>query len=244
MRKLHVAFVCQSTPVAVLPIVELNKKLLRFNGAIGAIYGTHIPAFVYIQKQKTGSAILMTGLRESEVLRAFVARSGGTKRGVKTKPRTTLVEGILWHSEEQSETERRELRVQRDEVRRLAASKKRLSYFFESGAALEWSDVAFLNHLEVLYSDTTTAKIARLELQRLRQAPDEPFSNYLVRFEAKMARAHRLDAPEDEKAALLHQSISRELDTLCRYYVIPTHSYAEAVAVFKHQEAEQRAFVM
>ncbi|KAG6026134.1 hypothetical protein E4U19_002756 [Claviceps sp. Clav32 group G5] len=36
-----------------------------------------------------------------------------------------------------------------------------------------------------------------------------------------MVRAHRLDAPGDEKAALLHQSISRELDALCRYCVIP-----------------------
>ncbi|KAG6234153.1 hypothetical protein E4U24_000369, partial [Claviceps purpurea] len=50
----------------------------------------------------------------------------------------------------------------------------------------------------------------------LRQASDESFSDYLVRFEAQMARAHRVDASEDE-------------------------SYAEAVAVFKHQEAEQRA---
>ncbi|KAG5928534.1 hypothetical protein E4U60_007749 [Claviceps pazoutovae] len=56
-----------------------------------------------------------------------------------------------------------------------------------------------------------------------------------------MARAHRLDAPEDEEGELLHQSISSELDELCRHRTIPTHSYAEAVAVFKHQEAEQRA---
>ncbi|KAG6214428.1 hypothetical protein E4U26_000349, partial [Claviceps purpurea] len=72
-------------------------------------------------------------------------------------------------------------------------------------------------------------------------AADESFSHYLVRFEAQMARADRLDAPEDEKFALLHQSISSELDELCRHRTIPTHSYAEAVAVFKHQEAEQRA---
>ncbi|KAG5952947.1 hypothetical protein E4U57_005747, partial [Claviceps arundinis] len=52
--------------------------------------------------------------------------------------------------------------------------------------------------------------------------------------------AHKLDAPEDEKVALLHQSISQELDELCRHRTILTHSYAEAVAVFKHQEAEQR----
>ncbi|KAG6019960.1 hypothetical protein E4U19_006769 [Claviceps sp. Clav32 group G5] len=76
----------------------------------------------------------------------------------------------------------------------------------------------------------------------LRQASDEPFSDYLVRFEAQMARAHRLDAPEDEKVELLHQSISCELDELCRHRTIPTHSYAEAVTVFKKQEAEQRAF--
>ncbi|KAG6260488.1 hypothetical protein E4U47_000456 [Claviceps purpurea] len=56
-----------------------------------------------------------------------------------------------------------------------------------------------------------------------------------------MARAHRFDAPEDENVALLHQSISSELNELCRHRTIPTHSYAEAVAVFKHQEAEQRA---
>ncbi|KAG6190465.1 hypothetical protein E4U10_004696 [Claviceps purpurea] len=75
----------------------------------------------------------------------------------------------------------------------------------------------------------------------LRQAADESFSEYLVRFEAQMARAHRLDAPEDEKVELLHQSISQELDELCRHRTIPTHSYARAVAVFKRQEAEQRA---
>ncbi|KAG6175998.1 hypothetical protein E4U10_000807 [Claviceps purpurea] len=118
---------------------------------------------------------------------------------------------------------------------------KRLSYYFESGETLEWNAVAFLNHLEVLYSDSTSDTVARLELRMLRQAADESFSDYLVRFEAHMARAHKLDAPEDEKVALLHQSISQELDELCRYRTIPTHSYAEAVAVFKHQEAEQRA---
>ncbi|KAG6182376.1 hypothetical protein E4U24_004816 [Claviceps purpurea] len=75
----------------------------------------------------------------------------------------------------------------------------------------------------------------------LRRAADESFSDYLVRFEAQMARAHRFDAPEDGKVSLLHQSISSELDELCRHRTIPTHSNAEAVAVFKHQEAEQRA---
>ncbi|KAG5933337.1 hypothetical protein E4U60_004519 [Claviceps pazoutovae] len=118
---------------------------------------------------------------------------------------------------------------------------KRLSYYFELGETLEWNAVAFLNHLEVLYSDSTSVKVERLELRRLRQASDEPFSDYLVWFEAQMARAHRLDAPEDEKVELLYQSISSELDELCRHRTIPTHSYAEAVAVFKHQEAEQRA---
>ncbi|KAG6077478.1 hypothetical protein E4U16_002213 [Claviceps sp. LM84 group G4] len=118
---------------------------------------------------------------------------------------------------------------------------KRLSYYFESGETREWNVVAFLNHLEVLYSDSTSIKVERLELRRLRYASDEPFSDYLVRFEAQMARAHRSDAPEDEKVELLHQSISQELDELCRHCTIPTHSYAEAVAVFKHQEAEQGA---
>ncbi|KAG5938042.1 hypothetical protein E4U59_004036 [Claviceps monticola] len=118
---------------------------------------------------------------------------------------------------------------------------KRLSYYFESGETLECNAIAFLSHLEVLYSDSTSVKVERLELRRLRQASDEPFSDYLVRFEAQMARAHRLGAPEDEKVELLHQLISSELDELCRHRTIPTHSYAEAVAVFKHQEAEQRA---
>ncbi|KAG5940679.1 hypothetical protein E4U59_002285, partial [Claviceps monticola] len=117
---------------------------------------------------------------------------------------------------------------------------KRLSYCFESGETLEWNAVAFLLHLEVLLTDFTSVKVERLELRRLRQASDEQFSDYLVRFEAQMAIAHRLDAPEDEKVELLHQSISSELDELCRHRTIPAHSYAEAVAVFKDQEAEQR----
>ncbi|KAG5932120.1 hypothetical protein E4U59_007720, partial [Claviceps monticola] len=96
--------------------------------------------------------------------------------------------------------------------------------------ALEWNAVAFLNHLEVLYSDTTSVKVERLELRRLRQASDESFSDYLVQFEAQMARTHRLDTMEDEKVGLLHQSISSELNELCRHRMIPTHSYVEAVA--------------
>ncbi|CCE31529.1 uncharacterized protein CPUR_05382 [Claviceps purpurea 20.1] len=84
---------------------------------------------------------------------------------------------------------------------------KQLPYYFESGVALERNAVAFLNHLEAV-------KLAQLELRRLRQASDESFSDYLVRFEAQMARAHRLDAPEDEKVELLHHSISNELDEL------------------------------
>ncbi|CCE34656.1 uncharacterized protein CPUR_08590, partial [Claviceps purpurea 20.1] len=56
---------------------------------------------------------------------------------------------------------------------------KRLSYYFESGETLEWNAVAFLHHLEVLYSDSTSGTVARLELRMLRQAADESFSDYL-----------------------------------------------------------------
>ncbi|KAG6083112.1 hypothetical protein E4U16_004859 [Claviceps sp. LM84 group G4] len=55
---------------------------------------------------------------------------------------------------------------------------KRLSYYFESEETREWNAVAFLNHLEVLYSDSTPVKVERLELRRLRQASDEPFSDF------------------------------------------------------------------
>ncbi|KAG6027311.1 hypothetical protein E4U19_002084 [Claviceps sp. Clav32 group G5] len=59
---------------------------------------------------------------------------------------------------------------------------KQLSYYFESGATLEWNAVAFLNHL----------KCGRRVLQRV--------------FGTVRARAHRLDAPEDEKVELKFES--------------------------------------
>ncbi|KAG6247808.1 hypothetical protein E4U24_002990 [Claviceps purpurea] len=120
---------------------------------------------------------------------------------------------------------------------------KQLPYYFESGAALDWSTVAFLNHLEVLYYDSTSVRLRDSSSggYARRRASDESFSDYLVRFEAQMARAHRLDAPEDEKVEFLHRLVCSKLDELCRHRTIPTHGFAEAVAIFKHQKAEHRA---
>lgn len=52
MRYLHTKFVRLPGPTYVSPEVELDPKFMQFNGAIGAIDGTHIHAFIPSQKQK------------------------------------------------------------------------------------------------------------------------------------------------------------------------------------------------
>lgn len=52
MRYLHTRFVRLPGPTYVSPDVELDLKFMQFNGAIGAIDGTHIHAFVPAKKQK------------------------------------------------------------------------------------------------------------------------------------------------------------------------------------------------
>lgn len=49
--KLHNAFVCQAPADFVDPLIVLNEYTTAFNGCIGAIDGTHIPAFVPKDKQ-------------------------------------------------------------------------------------------------------------------------------------------------------------------------------------------------
>lgn len=51
MRYLHTKFVRQPTPADISPAIELDPKFMQFNGAVGAIDGTHIPAFVPIHRQ-------------------------------------------------------------------------------------------------------------------------------------------------------------------------------------------------
>ncbi|KAI7769546.1 hypothetical protein LZL87_014369 [Fusarium oxysporum] len=52
MRYLHIKFVRQPEATYVSPRVELQGKFLQFNGAIGAVDGTHIPAFIPLAQQQ------------------------------------------------------------------------------------------------------------------------------------------------------------------------------------------------
>lgn len=52
MRRLYTAFVQQPDDTYLSTIVELNPKFNQFNGAIGAIDGTHIPAFIPLANQR------------------------------------------------------------------------------------------------------------------------------------------------------------------------------------------------
>jgi hypothetical protein len=52
IRVLHTRFVRQPSPADVSPVVECDPKFMQFNGAVGAIDGTHILAFVPIRRQK------------------------------------------------------------------------------------------------------------------------------------------------------------------------------------------------
>ncbi|KAG5742802.1 hypothetical protein H9Q70_014478 [Fusarium xylarioides] len=52
MRYLHTKFVRMPDDGYVSPRIELNTKFCQFNGAIGAIDGTHVPAFIPLAQQQ------------------------------------------------------------------------------------------------------------------------------------------------------------------------------------------------
>ncbi|KEY72644.1 hypothetical protein S7711_11543 [Stachybotrys chartarum IBT 7711] len=51
MRRLHTKFVHLPKPGHLSPRVELDRKMQQFNGTLGAVDGTHIPAFIAEGKQ-------------------------------------------------------------------------------------------------------------------------------------------------------------------------------------------------
>ncbi|KAG6152044.1 hypothetical protein E4U11_007642 [Claviceps purpurea] len=73
---------------------------------------------------------------------------------------------------------------------------KRLAHYFESGERRNWSATDFVAYLDTLYADGTTVGEARLQLHRLRQRANEPFTDFLVHFESQLAKADRLNIPD------------------------------------------------
>ncbi|KAG6067989.1 hypothetical protein E4U16_008065 [Claviceps sp. LM84 group G4] len=57
---------------------------------------------------------------------------------------------------------------------------KRLAHYFESGERRNWASADFIVYLDTLYADDTTVGEARLQLLRLRQRANEPFTEFLV----------------------------------------------------------------
>ncbi|KAG5932378.1 hypothetical protein E4U59_007519 [Claviceps monticola] len=118
---------------------------------------------------------------------------------------------------------------------------KRLAHYFESGEARGWDANAFLDYLDTLYADSTTVAVARLELHQLRQRPTEPLTEFLVRFEAQLAKADRLSIDDRDKIELLQMALHTGFDKRCRSTAIPEDNYAQAVAAYNSVAAQDRA---
>ncbi|KAG5996255.1 hypothetical protein E4U52_006972 [Claviceps spartinae] len=81
---------------------------------------------------------------------------------------------------------------------------------------------AFLDYLDTRYADNTTVAVATaMMLHQLRQRPTEPFTEFLVRFEAQLAKADRLGIDDRDKIELLQMALHTEFDKRCRTTAIP-----------------------
>ncbi|KAG6033708.1 hypothetical protein E4U19_006290 [Claviceps sp. Clav32 group G5] len=92
---------------------------------------------------------------------------------------------------------------------------KRLAHYFESGERRNWSATDFIGYLDTLYADCTTVGEARLQLHKLRQRANEPFTEFLVRFESQLAKADRLNIPDIGKIELLQVALHTGFDARC-----------------------------
>ncbi|KAG6163659.1 hypothetical protein E4U11_001738 [Claviceps purpurea] len=99
--------------------------------------------------------------------------------------------------------------------------RKRLAHYFESGEAPDWNANAFLAYLETLCADNTTIAVARLELHQLRQRAAEPSTEFLVRFEAQLAKADRLGIDDRDKIGLPQMALHTGFDKRCRTTTLP-----------------------
>ncbi|KAG5931709.1 hypothetical protein E4U59_000113 [Claviceps monticola] len=118
---------------------------------------------------------------------------------------------------------------------------KRLAHYFESDERRDWSATDFIAYLDTLYADSTTAGEARLQLHKLRQRANEPFTEFLVRFESQLAKADRLSIPDIDKIELLQVAFHTGFDARCNNHTdIPADNYAGAVAAYKAAAAKNR----
>ncbi|RCI10688.1 hypothetical protein L249_5387 [Ophiocordyceps polyrhachis-furcata BCC 54312] len=110
------------------------------------------------------------------------------------------------------------------------AVQAKVAPFFERGEDHAYNTDAFLRYLDGIFSDPHRRQTAMAELERLSQRPAESFSDYLIRFEAKLSLAGGATWTEDVKVQRLRCSIAPELRQYCVGRDIPRDNYAEAVS--------------
>ncbi|KAG6092482.1 hypothetical protein E4U30_005390 [Claviceps sp. LM220 group G6] len=92
---------------------------------------------------------------------------------------------------------------------------KPLAHYFDPGRMPT-------DYLDTQYADNTTVAVATaMELHQLRQRPTEPCTEFLVRFEAQLAKADRLGIDDRDKIELLQMALHTEFDKRCRTTAIP-----------------------
>ncbi|KHO00363.1 uncharacterized protein MAM_02286 [Metarhizium album ARSEF 1941] len=86
--------------------------------------------------------------------------------------------------------------------------------YFKSGASVDYNPTEFLNYLSSIYADPYQEDIALTELDYIEQRANEPFADFFVRFENKMALAGAMYWPDAVQLAKLRRALNKQMRDL------------------------------
>lgn len=110
-----------------------------------------------------------------------------------------------------------------------AAVQTKVAPFFERGADFMFNPNCFLDYLDTMFSDPHRRQTAMTELEKMSQQRAEPFSDFLVRFEAKLALSGGSEWASEIKVMRLRRALTSELRQCCVGRDIPLDDYPAAV---------------
>lgn len=118
----------------------------------------------------------------------------------------------------------------------------KMAPFFERGAYYNYSPDSFLQYLDTIFADPHRRQVAMTELEQIEQRATEPFSDFLVRFEAKLELAGGAQWADEIKVMRLRRALSLRLKQCCVGRDIPLIDYPAAVLQIRSIAVEIESF--
>lgn len=107
------------------------------------------------------------------------------------------------------------------------------SFYEKWGPEAGYDPQVFLNYLESTYANPHEERVASQELEVMKQRSDEPFHTYIVRFEAKMAKAGGLRWTDGQKLRALERTLNDSILDVAMAMSIPDDNYIRAVECYR-----------